>query len=169
MMRAPNQRANAIGPARSASAETTGSTAGAADTAELTSLVGERVARVVAEHRVEGRGGPERGFERGGRVDGADAASVHERNAVTRRVGLGRELLRHVADRASRRHRLAHHVSPEHLDGTLVRADQSGEHADGGGLACPVGAEQADDLAFGDLEVYAVDGDVVAEALAHAA
>src|SRR5512143_3655573 len=85
-MRVANHRANASGPARSVSAEATGSTAGSTGTAELTSLVGERVARVVAEDCVERGRGAERGLEGSGSVDRTDTATVHQCDAITRRV-----------------------------------------------------------------------------------
>jgi len=49
---------------------------------------------------------------------------------------------------------------------TAVGAQDGGEDAHGGGLAGPVGAEQPEHGAHRDVEVHAVDGDHVAEALA---
>jgi hypothetical protein len=46
-----------------------------------------------------------------------------------------------------------------HLAG--VGADQGGQDVDGGGLAGAVGAEQREDRALGDLEVDAVEHDLV--------
>ena len=50
-----------------------------------------------------------------------------------------------------------------------LRRDRAGEHADRRGLPAPVGAEEAEDLAARDVEVDAVHGGEVAEALGQAA
>jgi hypothetical protein len=66
--------------------------------------------------------------------------------------------LRHVADAAAYLLGLLDDVVPGHRRGALGRSQQRGEHPEGGGLARAVGAEEADHLALGDIEVDAVDG-----------
>ena len=48
--------------------------------------------------------------------------------------------------------RILAHVDAEHAGGAAVGLEQRGEHPHRGGLARAVGAEHAEDLAFGDLE-----------------
>src|SRR5690606_41290331 len=52
----------------------------------------------------------------------------------------------------------ARRVDPVDLDLAAVRAHQRVEHAQGGGLAGAVGAEQAGDLAVAGLEAHAGHG-----------
>src|SRR5262245_41225765 len=82
-MRLPSHRhaGGAGGGANAASAEAAGDAPGATNVTELSSLL-ERVTRVVAEDVVQRRLRPEAGFELGRGADGADAAAVHERDAV---------------------------------------------------------------------------------------
>src|SRR5690606_35402547 len=56
-------------------------------------------------------------------------------------------------------------VEAVELDGAAVWFAQALDHFEGGGFASAVGPEDAEDLAFVDLEVDAVDGDVVFVAL----
>ena len=58
---------------------------------------------------------------------------------------------------------LAHHVVARHPGPPGRGLQQRGEHADGRGLAGPVGAEEAEDLALVHHEVDAVDRHHVAE------
>jgi hypothetical protein len=48
-------------------------------------------------------------------------------------------------------------VAAEDLDPACSRADKAESHADGGGLARIVGTQEAEHLAFADLEVEAPD------------
>jgi hypothetical protein len=52
----------------------------------------------------------------------------------------------------------------EDADVSFVHGALRGEDAHGGGLACPVGAEQSEHDTLGDVQVEAVDGGDVAEA-----
>jgi hypothetical protein len=63
----------------------------------------------------------------------------------------------HAADRAGGE-RVAGHVETGQPRRSAAGLDGGGQHADGGGLAGAVGAEQAEHLAGGDLEVDAADG-----------
>src|SRR4029450_12632289 len=60
--------------------------------------------------------------------------------------------------------RLPDDVETGNPGGALGRLQQGGEHAHRGRLARAVGAEEAEDLPFRDLEVDAVDGDDLPEA-----
>ena len=46
----------------------------------------------------------------------------------------------------------------EDLDGAAIGGNQAGEHADGGGLARAVGAEEAEEGAARHFEIHAIDG-----------
>ena len=61
--------------------------------------------------------------------------------------------------------RLLHDVEPAHGGATAFERQQRGQDPDGRGLARAVGAEQADELALGHLEVDAGERGEVAEAL----
>ena len=73
-----------------------------------------------------------------------------------------REALGHVAGLALNRLRLAREVEAEHLAMAAVRSQQPAEHAQAGGLARAVGAEDGGDGLRGDLEGESVDGRLVA-------
>ena len=68
------------------------------------------------------------------------------------------ELLRHHAQAAFERRRLAVQVVAEHVDRAAGLVHQGGEDADGGGLAGTIGAKQGEEVAFGDVQVYALEG-----------
>jgi hypothetical protein len=76
--------------ARSAasSAEAARGATRAADIAKVSLGLGERVAGVVAEDVLEGRVGMEVALERSGCADGAEATTVHHRDAIAESVGL---------------------------------------------------------------------------------
>src|SRR5579863_1466009 len=59
-------------------------------------------------------------------------------------------------------------VESEDLDLPGTGREQSGEHLDGGGFPCAVGAEEAEELAGRHLQVDAVDGKQLAEAAGQA-
>ncbi len=59
--------------------------------------------------------------------------------------------------------------TPEHLTATTGRRNQAEQHADGGGLACTVRADEPRHPTFGQVEVDRVDGSEVAEVLGQAA
>ncbi|MNV83578.1 hypothetical protein D3C71_1773940 [compost metagenome] len=46
----------------------------------------------------------------------------------------------------------------EHVDRAAGLVDQGGEDADGGGLARAVGAEQGEEVAFGNIQIDALEG-----------
>src|SRR5699024_7352852 len=52
--------------------------------------------------------------------------------------------------------RLAHHADAVHQGVAAVGADQGGQHPQGGGLASPVGAQQAEDLPLAGAEAQVV-------------
>jgi hypothetical protein len=74
------------------------------------------------------------------------------------RVGVGGAALRHVADPATDADRIADQVAPGHRGRAGGGCEQRGEHPQRGGLAGPVGAQEADDLTGLDVEVHAGDG-----------
>ena len=47
-------------------------------------------------------------------------------------------------------------------------ASRPGQHLDGGGFSCAVGAEEAEELSGGDAQVDVVDGHEIAETAAEA-
>src|SRR5690606_3060890 len=79
-------------------------------------------------------------------------------------VAVQRELLRHVTDAQAHRLRIARHVQAEHFHLALAGREQAAEHADGGGLAGTVRAEEAVDLRTRHIEIDAIDGNEMAEA-----
>ena len=72
--------------------------------------------------------------------------------------GEGAAGLGDVADAAPHLLRLPHHVVARDGGGARGRPEQGDEHPQRGGLARAVGAEEADHLALGDVEVDPVDG-----------
>ncbi len=95
-------------------------------------------------------------------VDAGDEVEVLEH----RQVLVEAEALRHVADLAADFVRLVDDVVAEALARAAVRLEQAAQHADRRRLAAAVRAEKAADLAFGDLQVEALDHLEVAETLA---
>ena len=75
------------------------------------------------------------------------------------------EFLRHVADMAFDVGLLRTHVVAEARAGTGVGGEQAAEHADEGGLAATVGAEEAVDFAAAYAEIDGVDDGLGAETL----
>ena len=67
-------------------------------------------------------------------------------------IAVERELLRHVADARARRRRGMAQVSPGDAQGAVAGRQQAAQHAEGGGLARAVGAQQAEHLAPLDRE-----------------
>src|SRR5258705_3737415 len=78
------------------------------------------------------------------------------------------ELLRHVAHRALDAPGVLRDVVAEHDAMTLVGREEPADHADGGGLAAAVGAEEAIDRALRDLHREVIDDRLLAEALGEA-
>ena len=76
-----------------------------------------------------------------------------------------RHLLRHHADAALEVVAGGRHGLAEQLDGALVVGEQLQDAVDGRGLARAVGAEQAKDLARGDVQVKVVERDKIVVAL----
>lgn len=72
-----------------------------------------------------------------------------------------RHLLRHHANAALKVIAGGRHGLAEQLDGALVVGEQLQDAVDGRGLARAVGAEQAEDLAGGDVQVKVVERDKV--------
>ena len=79
-------------------------------------------------------------------------------------LGVERHALGQVADALADLHRLVHHVEPGDPGVAAGGGQPGGEDAHAGGLAGPVGAEEADEFAGLDLEgdvVHGQDGAVV--------
>ena len=76
-----------------------------------------------------------------------------------------RELLRHVADAAAQCLGLLRDAQAQHFDLAFGRRQQAAQHADGGGLARAVRAEEAVDVRARHGQVDVVDRDQRAEAL----
>ena len=76
-----------------------------------------------------------------------------------------RHLLRHHADAALEVVAGGRHGLAEQLDGAFVVAEQLQNAVDGRGLARAVGAQQAKDLARGDVQVKVVERDKIVIAL----
>ncbi len=72
-------------------------------------------------------------------------------------VGPQRHIAWHVGDPAVQRHRVAPGIATEQPHGPAVGAQQSQQHADGGGLARAVRAEEAGDITGRDGQVEAVE------------
>ena len=86
-----------------------------------------------------------------------------------REVRIKAEALAHVADVLLEALGVAHDIEARHLGGAAAGSEQdAGEHAHGGRLAGAVGADEAEDLAVGDVEVEPCDGDEVVEGAAQA-
>jgi len=66
------------------------------------------------------------------------------------------ELLRHHAEQRQRALAVALHAVPEHLDPAGAGVDQGGGDADQGRLARAVRPQQGEEIAFGDLELDAL-------------
>ena len=73
-------------------------------------------------------------------------------------LGVEGDILGQIADLPTRLARLAEQIVAADGDAAGGRWQKAGDHADGGGLAGPVGAEDTDDLALGDRERDALDG-----------
>src|ERR1041385_3178319 len=95
---------------------------------------------------------------------GVELEVLQHGEVVVEAVALG-----HVSDPAADPLGLVHHVHPDHVRAARGRRDEPGEHPDGGGLAAPVGAEEAEDLAPRHLEVEPLDRHDRAEDLAEPA
>ena len=97
---------------------------------------------------------------------------VHARDEVEvlgdRQVFPQREALRHVADVALDRRRLADHVVAEAGAAAAVRSQQAAHHADRRRLAAAVRAEEAEDLAVAHAQRQVDDDVPVAEMLVQA-
>ena len=89
-----------------------------------------------------------------GRAHAVQAGVVDDLLAGAR-LGRGRAALRHVADAAADADRVGDQVAAGHRGGARRRLEQRGQHAQRRRLAGAVGAEEADDLPGGDVEVDA--------------
>jgi hypothetical protein len=81
-----------------------------------------------------------------------------------REVAVQRELLRDVADALAGLRARMPQVDAGHAQLAAAGGQQAAEHAEGGGLARAVGAEQAEDLAAPHREAGAGHGGEIAEA-----
>ena len=123
--------------------------------------IGDKLFAVVGEaHEVEeffGSGARGIGVEA---VHAADKGEVFGRGETAEK----RHALGDDTDLALERDGVLREVFAEDFDAAGGGGEQAGEHLDGGGFACAVGAEEAEELAGCDGEVDAVDGGEVAEA-----
>jgi hypothetical protein len=94
----------------------------------------------------------------------AEQVGVETHVSSTRQVAVESEALGHVADAVLDGLRLPRHVQPRHHRPAFGRVEQPGEHAQSGGLAGAVGADQPEHFAARDLEIQAVDGRQLCEA-----
>ena len=78
-------------------------------------------------------------------------------------LAIQREGLRHVADAAARFMIAGLHRAAENQRLAGARGQQPGQHLHRRGLAAAIRSDEAEDLAFADLEVHAVDGGEVGE------
>ena len=88
---------------------------------------------------------------------------------LARELAVDRRDLAGEADQAADRVGLAHDVEARDPDLAGVGGDQRREDVDDRRLAGPVRAEQREHRALGDVEVDAVEDDLLAERLAEAA
>src|SRR3990170_6442922 len=95
-------------------------------------------------------------------------AGVEVQQLRHREVVVETAALAHVTDARADHLRLTGHVKPEDLGAPLGGGHQSAQHPDGRGLARPVGAEEAEDVAALDGEVHVIDRDELPEALGQA-
>ena len=65
--------------------------------------------------------------------------------------------------------RVGPHVDAAHVCGAFVGLKHTGDHGDGGGFTGTVAADQSVEGSGGDVEVDAVDGDLLTECLGEAA
>ena len=114
-----------------------GAVGGGAELEHLEDLGGTRL-RLPCRHAVETR--------------------LEDELAATGLGRVGRAPLRHVSDAAADLRGVALEVHARDPRLARGRADERREHAQRRGLAGPVGAEEAEDLASADLEVDASDG-----------
>ncbi|MNP01486.1 hypothetical protein D3C76_933040 [compost metagenome] len=68
------------------------------------------------------------------------------------------ELLGHHAQAALERRRFAVQIVAKHIDAAAGLVDQGREDANGGGFAGTVGAEQSEEITFGDVQINALEG-----------
>jgi hypothetical protein len=79
-------------------------------------------------------------------------AALQHQVLAARGIPIDARALRHVADRAANRIRVAHDVVPGDLGAPAVGRGQRGQYLDGCRLAGSVGAQQPEDLATPDAE-----------------
>ena len=89
--------------------------------------------------------------------------ALQAQELAARLLGVEGRVLQRDADPQSHLARLPADVEPGHRGPTRTGRDQRAQHADRGGLARSVGAQEPVDLTSGDLEIDPVDRDVVAE------
>ena len=65
--------------------------------------------------------------------------------------------------------RVGPHVDAAHVGGAFIGLEHAGDHGDGGGFTGAVAADQSVEGSGGDVEVDAVDGDLLTECLGEAA
>ena len=64
--------------------------------------------------------------------------------------------------------RVSVEIDAEDVDASGAGSKQSGEHLDGGGLSCAIGAEETEELAGGDAQVNVVNSHEIPEAAGQA-
>jgi len=91
-------------------------------------------------------------------VTHAEVAALDAQGLAHREEGVEHQFLRHDAQGVAGLGEVADHVVPHDGDPPLGGTGQTGQDADEGGLAGPVGTQQAEELAFGDVEADAIQG-----------
>ena len=84
---------------------------------------------------------------------------------VARQDIVARWVLEHDTNLLAHFRRLSHDVEARYRGAATIEAKQRRQHRNGGGLAGAIGAKQAENFAFGDVEVEVVNRDEIAEAL----
>src|ERR1019366_4659904 len=101
------------------------------------------------------------------RADLAPAAELPEelQQGADLHLAVEAALLGEVADQVIAR---AGHLVAEHADLSAIGIEDIDDHADGGGLAAPVGTDEPEDAAFGNGEGGVIHGGDLAESLGDA-
>ena len=123
-------------------------------------VVGDQLFGFAGEaHELEELGGSVVGGGEIEAIHAADEAEVFGCGEATEES----EAFGHDADLALDLDGVGDGVKTEDLNRARGGGEQAGEHLDGGGLACAVGTEEAEELAGGDREVDILNGGEVAE------
>src|SRR3982750_3948555 len=100
-------------------------------------------------------------------MDAVEAVDARDESEVLldREVFVERKALRHVTRLALDRLRFPREIEAEHLAAPRIGREESAQHPKRRRLARAIGAEEAADMAFDDLDRHVLDRAVRAEAL----